>query len=182
MAPGTLPRELEEMTSLPTSVILRTPYTVVRLTLSWRSVSVLPEAAQKTIARTAAEVLLPQIIFISYRPGMVQLWTPWLQHIHTWIHFTQYMCTLKLLPGSTVRCTIQASDRYTKTRLKIILIEVGVALVSLLFVAVHCPPWRRSAFYRFIVIELSKNFRCDTIVPLSNDAIESFDTISNTKN
>ena len=76
MAPGTLPRELEEMTSLPTSVILRTPYTVVRLTLSWRSVSVLPEAAQKTIARTAAEVLLPQIIFISYRPGMVQLWTP----------------------------------------------------------------------------------------------------------
>ena len=36
--------------------------------------------------------------------------------------------------------------------------------------------------YRFIVIdiELSKHFRYDIIVSLSNDIIESFDTISNT--
>ena len=56
-----------------------------------------------------------------------------------------------------------------------------------------CPLSPREAFallsfyrivivYRFIVmvIELSKQFRYDIIVSLSNDIIESFDTISNT--
>ena len=62
---------------------------------------------------------------------------------------------------------------------------------SLLFVAVSPVPQGgvrlfivlsyhdRLSFYRYRIIELSKHFRYDIIVSLSNDLIQSFDTISN---
>ena len=84
------------------------------------------------------------------------------------------MCILKLLPSTTVRCTIQVSDRYTKTPLYPLLIVVGVVLLRCCLLLYPLSPreafgflsfYRIMIVYRFIVIELS-NYRniFDTIL------------------
>ena len=75
------------------------------------------------------------------------------------------MCILKLLPSTTVPCTVQVSDRYTKNTTISFTICSGGGSPSLLFVAVSPVPQAgvrlfivlsyryRLSFYRYRIIE-----------------------------
>ena len=173
-------------------LLLLHPATVLVWYVGTAALLVLHGTGYLATRRSTVLVILrtPYTTIYSYRPGIAQLCIPWYRHIiHEYVLYNT--CILKLLPGTTavVHAVLPSLRPLHKTPLQTLLFLVGVALLRCLLL---CPLSPREAFgflwfcsivvvYRFIVIviELSKQFRYDIIVSLSNDIIESFDTISN---